>query len=100
MRAWGEGGAGQGGAAGLWQRGPEGRCRQGQGKDAGTLGEASLLGVSLVLEPGEAGWLGPPTTHPPPHSCTSSTLGLEPSTPTPALGQDPAPGLAPGQGQW
>lgn len=100
MRAWGKVGVGQGGAAGLWPRGPGGRHWQGQGKAAGTLGEASLLWGSLVLEPGEAGWLGPPTAHPPPHSCTSSTLGLEPSTPTPASGQVPAPGLAPGQGQW
>lgn len=96
----GEGGGGAGWGCRTVAEGTRGQALARSGKGCWTFGEASLLWGSLVLEPGEAGWLGPPTTHPPPHSCTSSTLGLEPSTPTPALGQVPAPGLAPGQGQW
>lgn len=40
----------------------------------------------------------PPAAHPSSQLCLH--LGIRPSAPAPALGQVPAPGLAPGQGMW
>lgn len=76
---------GQGWTVGLW---PKGRG-QGLAGNARTLGEAPPLWGSLVLEPGEAGWLGPSTTHAPPHSYTSSTRALSPQHPPLLFGQVP-----------
>lgn len=66
----GLGEAGQGWPAGLWPRGwGAGPAARGRGR--GTLGGggpsegAGPLWGSLVLEPGEAGWRGPPSGRPP-----------------------------------
>lgn len=95
----GLGEAGQGWPAGLWPRGwGAGPAARGRGR--GALGG----GWPAVGFPGpgaRGGGLAGPTLRPPtpPHSY-ASTPGLRPSTPAPALGQVPAPGLAPGQGMW
>lgn len=97
-RAWGEVGARLG--CRTVAKGMGGRGWQGGGGYAWTLSEAPPLWGSLVLDPGEADWLGPFTTHPPPHDYTSSTRALSPQHPPLLFGQVPVPGLAPGRGKW
>ena len=115
----GEGGDGWGPSRAASRTSPEGlyvglgKAGQGRLRDCGGAGPAERGsrrgtlrgGWPAVGSPGPAargGRLAGPTLRPPtpPHSYTSSTPGLGPSTPAPALGQVPEPGLAPGQGTW
>lgn len=60
LRVWVEGEAGLG--CRTVAKGTRGQGPAEWGGDAQTLGEASPLWGSLVLEPGEAGWAHPPPT--------------------------------------